>query len=184
MYIYIICKAINERGYGFSRSHVEKNLGPKLGITLRDLKVKEKDINPIRNEVHAYILTKVNSLKPCPYTAQALGKLKKQKVKIVLLTNSIRRFVLAFLKKNKLAKYFDVLFCAEDFTEKTDAFKKIFKKFKTKPSEVLYAADKIYDVKIARQVKCKIAISLARSWDKNKFGKESYVMRDLREISV
>jgi len=184
LYCYIIRKAINERGYSFSKSHVEKNLGPKLGITLRDLKIAEKDINPIRNEVHAYILTKVNSLRVCPYAAQALERLKNKKVKIVLLTNSIRRFVLAFLKKNKLAKYFDVLFCAEDFKEKPEAFRKIFKKFKTKPGEVLYVADKTSDVRIARLARCRIAIVLVCSWDKKKFKSEKYVMKDLRRLKV
>jgi len=184
LYYYIIHKAINSRGYNLSLSHVEKNLGPKLEITLRDLKVAEKDINPIRNEVHAYAVTKVNSLKTCPYTAQTLARLKKQKVKIILMTNSIRKFVLGFLNKNKLAKYFDALLCAEDFKEKPEAFRKIFKKYNVKPQDVLYVADKTWDVRIARQVGCGIAIVLARSWDKSRFGKESYVFKDLRSVRL
>ena len=108
----------------------------------------------------------------------------KRKYKIVLLTNSIKRFAEKILKKNRLGEFFDRFMFAEDFTTKEDAFRKISKMFKVKMNEILYIADKINDIKIAKRIGCNYAISLACSWDRNLFRKRGkFVINNLEELA-
>jgi HAD superfamily hydrolase (TIGR01509 family) len=145
-------------------------------------KLNVKEVEQIKHEINRFIARQAIKLKLCPYAAETLHELHK-KHKIALITNSARPFVLAFLAHYKLKSCFDKILTAEDFTIKEQGFKKLFKKFKVKPAETLYIADKQSDVAIARKVGCSIAIALACSWDKDKFGHERFVFRNLRELS-
>jgi len=100
------------------------------------------------------------------------------------LTNSAGRFVTAFLKKNKLLRYFDKLFYAENFGTKEDALRAIARKYKSRISDVVYVADKKADVKIARNAGCRIIVPLACSWDKKLFHGERYTVKSLKQLEA
>jgi phosphoglycolate phosphatase-like HAD superfamily hydrolase len=98
------------------------------------------------------------------------------------MTNSTRKFINAFMKKYSIGKYFSKILGAEDFLMKEEAFRRLFKQYHVRPNEVVYIADKVKDVKIAKSLKTHILIVLACSWDKNKFKNESYLVKDFRSI--
>ena len=181
LYVDAIHRFTCSLGYDFSLLQVEKNLGPKLGISLGNLGVKEEDVPELREKIHKYIVSKETKIKICSDAKQGLETLH-QKYKTVLLTNSIRLFVEKILKKYKLKRSFDKLMYSENFITKEDAFRKLAKDYKIKMKEILYVADKTNDVQIARKVGCRIAIVLACSWDKTKFKHERFVFRNLREL--
>ncbi|UZE93931.1 MAG: HAD-IA family hydrolase [Candidatus Pacearchaeota archaeon] len=166
----------------FPKSHIAKSLGPKVEFTLKNIaKFDPKIVDKLKKEINEWIVKETKKLKLCPYVKQTLKRLKKEKVKIVLLTNSARKYTTLFLKRNKLDKFFNRIFCAENFKTKKEAIRYIAKKYKVKKKEIIYVADKKSDVKTARKVGCKIIIVLACSWDKAIFKKrkQKFIIKDL-----
>ena len=86
------------------------------------------------------------------------------------------------MKKYLIKQYFNKILGAEDFLVKEDAFRNLFKQNHIKPNEVVYIADKVKDVKIAKSLHTRILIVLACSWDKKRFGNEPYLVKDFRSI--
>ena len=181
LYVDSIFRFTKKHGYKLTKEKVERSLGPKLDASLHNAGIK-RYAEKIKSEINRYATEKAAGLKLCPYVKEALKKIKRKNIRTALLTNSTRPFINAFLKKNRLKKYFDEILCAEDFLVKEEAFRKLFKKFKIRPQEAVYIADKTKDVKIARKVGCKIVIILACSWDKSKFSHEKFVFRNLKEL--
>jgi phosphoglycolate phosphatase-like HAD superfamily hydrolase len=181
LYIDSIYHSIKKYGYHLSKAFVEKNLGSKLDASLFNMKIK-RNAEKIANEVNAFVTKKASSLKLCPYVLGTLAKIKKRKIKTVLMTNSTKKFINAFMKKYPIRKYFNKVLGAEDFLVKEDAFRKLFRQYHIKPNEVVYIADKVKDVKIARYLGIHPLIVLACSWDKKRFKKEPYIVKDFSSI--
>jgi len=159
-------------------------LGTKLEATLKRINHFSPDLlQKLKKNINSDIAKKAKSLKLCPYAKETLEKLH-EKNKIILLTNSAGRFAKQVLKHNKILKYFDKLFYAENFSSKEDAIKSIAKKYKSKVSDITYVADKKTDVKIAKNVSCKIIIVLACSWDKSKLKGKKYTVKSLKDIKI
>lgn len=178
LYIYAIHKAINSFGYGKSRQEVARVLGPKLSENLVMLGVAGKDREAIRSEVNNFMLGNASRVRPCPH----LGVLEKlaEEYKLVLLTNSARAFVVAWLGKFRLLNYFDRLFCSRSFKTKVSALKRLARLYRVKLGEVVYIGDMKRGVRISKKAGCCYVIVLARAWDKEKFsGRESYVVKSL-----
>jgi len=184
LYVSTIQKSLSKHSFVYPKSRIIKALGPKLEITLKNIHdFDEKTLSILKRDINSSITKKAKSLKLCPYAKKELGELKK-KYRIIILTNSAKKFILAFLKHNKMTKYFDKLFCGENFIDKEEALREITKKYKTKISDVVYIADKISDVKIAKKAGCRIIIVLACSWDKKRFRKEKYAVSSMKQLEA
>jgi len=182
LYIDTIHHSLLEHYFVYPKSHVSRALGPKLETTLANInKFSPKTLKILKNEINRDIAKKASRIKLTPYARQALQKLKKNRFKIILLTNSAKRFATEILNKNKISKYFNQLYYAEKFARKEDAIKAIAKKYKTK--SVVYVADKRADVKIAKKAGCRIIIALAKSWDRKKLEGKKYSIRSLRDLA-
>jgi phosphoglycolate phosphatase len=170
--------------FGYPKSRVTKALGPKLEMTLKNLdKFSPELMKKLKMQINSDITKKAKSLKMCPYARETLKKLKQKGWKIMLLTNSAGKFISAFLKHHKVEKYFDRLFYAENFSSKESAIRQITRQYKVKVSDVIYVADKLSDVKIAKNVGCRIIVPSACSWDKKKFRHEKYVISNLSQLT-
>jgi phosphoglycolate phosphatase len=181
LYINSIYHSAKKYGYRLSKAFIEKNLGPKLDASLFNMKIK-RNAEKIAKEVNSFVTKKAKTLKLCPFVRETLAKIKGRNIKTVLMTNSTKKFINAFMKKHKIKKYFNKILGAEDFLVKEEAFRRLFKQYHVRPNEVVYIADKIKDVKIAKSLKTHVLIVLACSWDKKKFRNESYAVKDFRSI--
>ncbi len=169
----------------FTKGHVARALGPKLEETLRNLgKFDSKTLKKLKKEINEHVAKETSKLKLCPKVREALTYLKNKKFKIILLTNSSRKYTLLLLKKNNLLKFFDKIIAAENFDKKSEAIKQTARKYNIKLKEVIYIADKIKDIKIGKQAHCRIIITLGCSWDKSKFRnkKAKYIIKNLGEL--
>jgi len=185
LYIDTIHSYLIEHYFIFPKSHVSKALGPKLEITLRNISRFSQDVlDELKKKINKEVAHKASHLKLCPYAKSELKKLNEKGCIIILLTNSAASFAVNALKTHKVLRYFNKLFYAENFSSKEDAIKAIAKKYKTKVSDITYVADKKSDVKIARNVGCKIVIVLACSWDKSKFRGERYIVKSLKDLVI
>lgn len=183
IYIDTIHNALLEHYLIYPKSHISRALGPKIEASLKNIgKFNDKTVKILKNTINRYIPEKTRKIKLTPYAKQALQKLKSNGYKIVLLTNSAKRFAVPVLKHQKIAKYFNKFYFAENFPKKEDAMKAIARKYKIKTKDIIYVADKMSDVKIARNVGCRIIITLAKSWDKNKLKGKKYSIASLKNL--
>jgi len=186
LYIDAIFGFTKKYGYKLTKRHVERSLGPKLDLSLHNAGIR-RYAEKIGCEINKYLIKEAPKLKLCPYVKETLRRIKERRIlKTVLLTNSTRPFINVFLKKNNLRNYFGKILGAEDFLVKEEAFEKLFRKFKIKPQETVYIADKTKDVDIARKVGCKIIIVLSCSWDRKKFKKRKmkkfYIINSMKDL--
>jgi len=185
LYTDTIYNSLIEHSLIYPKGRIARALGPKLDITLKNINhFSKNNIKVLKNGINSNIVRRAKSLKLCPYAKQTLKRLKKQKCTLVILTNSSKKFLFAFLKYNKIMKYFDKFFYAENFSDKPSKIKELAKKYKINVKNIIYVADRTKDVKIARKAGCKIIIVLACSWDKNEFHGEKYTIKSLKDIRI
>lgn len=188
LYVDIIHGSLLKFCYMYPKSHIAKKLGPEIEKSLDNIKKFDPKIKAkLKKDINDWITQEVKHIKLCPYVKQTLKQLKKNKkeeIKIVILTNSVRKYTIAFLKKNKINKFFDKLLCAENFKTKEKAIRKLAKKYKIKIKDIVYVADARKDVRIAKAVGCKIIIVLACSWYKSQFKgkKQKFIIKDLSKL--
>jgi len=185
IYVDTIHKSLLEHYSIYPTSKISKALGPKLETTLNNLgKFNSKLLKVLKDKINSKVTRKAKSVKLAPHAKETLKQLRENGHKVVLLTNSAGKFALQILKSHKIAKYFNKLFYAENFKGKEAAIKAIAKKYNAKVKDVVYVADKVSDVKIAKSVGCKIVIVLAKSWDKDKFHGAKFAINSLKNLKV
>ncbi len=186
LYVNVIYNVLKKYGFGFTKKQITAALGPRLVHTLKNLRFFPKVIfKKLSNEVHGTVAKKAAGLKICPYSKDALKRLKKRRMKVVLLTNSHKGYIKWFFGKHNLGKYFNATYGGDEFVSKKEGLKMIFKKYKVKPREVLYVGDRIIDFEAAKAVKCNPAIVSLCSWDKSSLKNRkynNYLINDLRKL--
>lgn len=179
-----IKQALDKHRLFFDIATIEKNLGPKLSITFQNLGVSDPH-NKISQEVHEQIMKKINKVKPCPYIKETLKYFKKtKKIKVVLLTNTIRRITIALLKKIRILNFFDEVYCADDFDTKDQMLVSLARKNNVKVKDIAYIGDKVYDISIGKKAKCIYYIVLECAFDKPilKKRKEKFIVKEIRQL--
>jgi HAD superfamily hydrolase (TIGR01549 family) len=185
LYIETIQGSLLKNYFVFPKTRISKSLGPKIEVTLQNIhKFDPKIVSKIKRRINTWVAKKTKSLKICPYVKPTLEDLRSKKIKIILLTNSARKYTSLFLKRNKAYKFFDKTFCAEDFDIKEEAIEKIAKEFKVKKKEIVYVADRIADIDIAKRAKCNVVIVRACSWDRKTLRdrKEKFIIKNLSKL--
>jgi phosphoglycolate phosphatase-like HAD superfamily hydrolase len=173
-----VYRALKKRGYKFSEGYISERLREKLKISLGKLKVKvTKDII---DDVHDDVTKHIGTIHLCR-DIKHIKEIKKS-AKTVILTNSLRYFIMKALGSKK--SYFNPILCAEDFGTKEDAIKSLMKKFKAGKNETFYVGDMTIDPVIAKKAGCKSIIVLAHSWDKDfwKGKKYNFIIKNLSEL--
>jgi phosphoglycolate phosphatase-like HAD superfamily hydrolase len=66
---------------------------------------------------------------------------------------------------------FDAVYGGDDFKNKIQGLRFLGKKFKTKPPEMIYIADRLGDAKIAKRFGCHCVLLRACSFEKEKLSK-------------
>jgi len=177
-------QALDKHRLFFDIETIEKKLGPKLQMTFQNLGVTDAH-GKIRHEVHEQIMKKINKVKPCPYIKETLKYFKKtKKIKVILLTNTIRRIIIALLKKIRILNFFDEVYCADDFDTKDQLIVSLAKKNNIKTKEIIYVGDKVHDISIGKKAKCAYYVVLECGFDKNilKKRREKFILKDIRQL--
>lgn len=182
LYFKLVYRVVRKSGYGLTRKDIQKVLGKKLTVLLKELGIKsEREIKRLRAEINKYALRKSSKLKACP-SVEIVNNLNLRKA---LVTNSLTKFTQPLIRTHRLK--FDVIMGADKFKTKPDAFRLIFRKFKIKPKEAVYIGDRPNDVKVARKAGCRvILVSNKYSWSKRRFlekAKPDAIIRNLKELN-
>lgn len=124
----------------------------------------------------------IREIKKCK-DVSAISKIKASKI---LVTNSVDDFASRVMKHLKIRKYFSEVYGADDFSDKAEFIKEYLKKRKISPKEVYYVGDRVADVKVSRECRCKsVIISNRCSWDLRKDvlkAKPDFIIGDLKDL--
>ena len=176
LYVDIIHDSLAKASYIYPRSSIIRALGPKLEGTLLNLKnFDKKTLKKLSEEINDFVTGKAESLKVCPHVKSELRKLSRSgKYRIILLTNSVRAFSIAFLKKNNMLNDFDLILGSEDFIDKPMELRLLANRFKVNIKDIVYVGDRAMDYKLAKHVGSHIILPYACSWDKSKIMSRKY----------
>ena len=117
---------------------------------------KGKTIEDVK---HIYIINFKKGLKYVklfPQSIEVLQNLKRQKIKLGLITNSTKVIVSTILKRFKLKRYFKVIITMDDVKRRKpapDMIIKAYKMLKVNPKNVVLVGDSINDIIAGRMAK-------------------------------
>jgi phosphoglycolate phosphatase-like HAD superfamily hydrolase len=158
-------KVLTEKGYKFDKKKFEELMGVKTKEILKGLKL-HADSKKINKIFYKRVIrgAKEGKLKLC-VSVEPLKKLKREKIKLVVISNSHSSFLKASMKALKIKKLFSRIYGAEKFGTKDELLLELFNKYKIRPVEAMYIGDRFSDVDYARKAGCyAVAIHNKCSW--------------------
>jgi phosphoglycolate phosphatase len=137
----------------FSKAKLDKFFGLKLHDILEKLGV-EGDYTRTKMRILHEVFHDVNSIKIV--NLDFIKKIKKKGIRVIIVSNSPTKDIKRVLRHYKKEKYFDKIYGGDKFTTKPELFDKLIKKYGLKKDEVVYIADMVKDIDIAREEGIKI----------------------------
>ena len=111
--------------------------------------------------------------------------LKEIRKKKIIVSNSVTSYIKHVLKNHKIT-FFREIYGADRFKDKTSMMKKIRKRNKLKPREIVFVGDRAKDIEHSKRIGCvSVAISNKYSWGSRKAllkAKPDFIISDLREV--
>jgi len=157
----------NVKKFGYSYKEVDKiiDFGLSLKHVLKKLGFSFLTSWFLHKKIMKNIGKELNEVKKC----KDVDAIKNIKANKILVTNSLKEFVLPILNHFKLKKEFKEIYGAEDFTDKAEFIKDYLKKKKIKKENCYYIGDRATDIKTAKKAGCKsVIISGTCAWDSRK----------------
>ncbi len=157
-----------------------------LGISLKNV-LKKFGFSFITSWfLHRKIMKNVkkyaNEVKKCK-DADSIKEIGTDKL---LVSNSLKEFIMPILRHFKLQNNFKEIYGAEDFTDKAGFIRNYLKENKIKKENCYYIGDRAADVKTARKAGCRsVIVSGKCAWNSRKEilkEKPDFLIADLKEL--
>jgi HAD superfamily hydrolase (TIGR01549 family) len=180
-------ETFEELGYKFDKKKLRELLGLKTPEILAELGIPTSNTSKVRRHYWKKMFIGVNAgkIKLC-VSLKPLEKLKNDGIELGIITNGSRKFLKISLKKLGIKNLFSRLYASEDFKTKDKMLKKLFRKYKVRPHEVLYVGDRFSDVEYARKAGCyAVAIHNKCSWSSLALIKKEnpdFIIKDFRGL--
>ncbi|MAH45779.1 hypothetical protein CMI37_08105 [Candidatus Pacearchaeota archaeon] len=174
----------NLEGWGLGRAKMDKviDFGFSLKKTLRKLGFSWVNTWILKKKIMDKVRKRVNEVKKCKDS----GVIKGLGGRKILVSNSLKEFIMPVIKHLKLKGYFSEIYGADDFDDKAEFLKDYIKKKKLDEGECYYIGDRVRDVEVARKAGCRsVIVSNKCSWDSQgelKRAKPDFLIRDLDEL--
>jgi phosphoglycolate phosphatase-like HAD superfamily hydrolase len=141
--------------FKFSKQKLKDLMGVKTRKILKGLGIDGRNYQKVKRKFYKNVMEEENikSLKLCS-DVKPLYKIKKQGVKLIVLSNSHRPFVTKSIKVLKIGDLFDKVYGSRPFRDKDQILRKLFRKYNVKPKEVLYVGDRFSDIDYAHKAHC------------------------------
>lgn len=153
--------------FGYTEKDVDKiiDLGFSLRKTLKKLGLGFIVSWWLHKKIMGKIKTYAEKVKKCK-DVDAIRKIRYRKI---VVSNSLREFMMPILKHFGLMKEFDGIYGSDDFNNKIEFIKDYLKNSKIDRENCYYIGDRTADVKVARKIGCKsIIVSGKCAWDSRK----------------
>lgn len=173
---------------GFSYKQVDKaiDLGLSLRKTLRNLGLPFIDSWFMHKKIMKNIESHINEIKKCRDVDEIKQLNNKNKTEKILISNSLKEFVMPVLKHLKLKQCFQEIYGSEDFTDKEEFIKDYLKQKRIRKQDCYYIGDRTADVKLARTVNIQSIIIAGKcAWDSRAEileEKPDFIIDDLKDL--
>lgn len=170
--------------FGYKYKDVDKvvDLGLSLKNVLKKLGIPFLTSWFLHKKIMRNIEKYINEVKKC----KDVDSIKGIKTDKILVSNSLKEFIMPILKHLKLEKEFKEIYGAEDFTDKAEFIKNYLEENKIRKRDCYYIGDRAVDVKIARKAGCKsVIVSGKCAWDSRKEilkEKPDFIIDDLKDL--
>ncbi len=162
VYYQVIHDKLKNFGYSYKQIDKVMDLGISLKRTLKRLGCSFIVSWFLHKQINRKVIGEVKKVKKCK-DVDSIKHLKEDKL---LVSNSLKEFIVPIVKHFKLKKQFKGIYGADDFSNKASFIKKYIKDNNLKKENCYYIGDVIPDIKIARKVGCKsIVIAGKCAWD-------------------
>jgi phosphoglycolate phosphatase len=165
IYYRAIHKQVKVFGYKYRDIDNVIDFGLSLKKTLKKLGFSFLIRLFLQKRIMKNVKKSINQVKKCRDTDSIKG-IKEEKI---LVTNSLKEFVMPIIKHFKLKKEFREIYGAEDFSDKAEFIKQYINKRKLRKQECYYIGDRVADIKTAKKAGCKSVIIIGKcAWDSKK----------------
>ncbi len=165
LYYKIIYNELKVFGYSYRKVDKVIDFGLSLKRTLKKFGFSFLTTWSLHRKIMRNVEKDLNKIKKC----KDVDSIKEIKEKKILVSNSLKEFIIPIIKHFKLKKYFKEIYGAEDFPDKEEFLKKYMKDRQLKKSNCYYIGDRVADVKTAKKVGCKGVSILGKcAWDSQK----------------
>ncbi len=159
---YVKASIITAKKFGIklNTTKISRMMGMSVGDIIKKLlpKITKEEFNKLikyREKIYKEISTN-KKVKTIDGIENLLKFLKKNKIKIGIVSSSSRKGINLNIKKTKLKKYFDIIIASDD-TKKhkpnPDPLILAMKKLKLKPKDCIYIGDSKFDMISAKNAK-------------------------------
>jgi phosphoglycolate phosphatase-like HAD superfamily hydrolase len=180
-------ETLDEEGAKYSKAKLRKLMGAKTIKILEGLGVKKNNLKKVRKIFYKKFIagaTKKN-LKVC-VSLKPLYKLKKKGYKLIVLSNARKKYLTTSVKNLEMKDLFDGVYGSKPNKTKDKLLKKLFKKYKIGPKEVIYVGDRFSDIDYAHKAHCHaVAIHNKCAWSTMKeiaAEKPDYIIKDFKDL--
>jgi len=182
VYYKVIYKKLKNLGYSYKQVDKAIDLGLSLKKTLRNLGLSSIVYWFLHKKIHKKVKKEVDKVKKCK-DVDSIKHIQQDKI---LVSNSLKEFILPIVKHFKLKKEFKGIYGAEDFSDKASFIKDYLKKNKLKKENCYYIGDRTADIKTARKAGCKSIIIVGKcAWNSRKEllrEKPDYIISSLKDL--
>lgn len=154
VYYKVIYNKLKSLGYSYKQVDKAIDLGLSLKKTLKNLGLSFIVYWFLHKKIHKKVKKEVDKVKKC----RDVDSIKNLTENKILVSNSLKEFILPIVKHFKLKKCFKGIYGAEDFSDKASFIKNYIKENKLKKQNCYYIGDRVADIKTARKAKCRSII--------------------------
>ena len=161
---------LTKRGYVVSESKLRKLMGAKTSSILGGLGIDKRETKKIKREFFKEVIRRTNNkqIKLCS-PIKPLYSLKKEGIKLIVVSNSEKSFLKASIDTLHIEDLFSKVYGSTLFKTKDKLLKKLFKKYEIKSKEALYVGDRFSDIDYAHRAHCPaVAIHNKYAWSTKK----------------
>ena len=152
-------------GYPYKKVDKAIDVGMSLKTTLKKLGLSFIILWFVHKRIMKNIRKEANKVKKC----EDIDHIKDIKEEKIIISNSLKEFMLPIIRQFRLKRCFKEIYGAEDFSEKPAFIKSYLKEKNIKKENCYYIGDRAADVKIAKEVGCKSVIIAGKcAWDSRK----------------
>ncbi len=165
IYYKIIYNQLKVFGYSYKKVDKFIDLGMSLKKTLKRLGLSFIISWIVHKRIMKDVKREVEKVKKC----KDVDSIKDIKVEKIVVSNSLKEFMLPIIRQFKLKRCFKEIYGAEDFSDKSSFIKSYLKENKIRKENCYYIGDRAADVRIAKKVGCKSVVIAGKcAWDSRK----------------
>ena len=150
----VLGNIFDKHEFKYSKDKLHGLMGKKMQFILKDLGINRRKVNEIRRVFYDTLVEPfyLKKLKLC-VSVDPLWDLKKEGYKLIIVSNSEKKFLKASIKQLGLDGLFYRVYGADGFLTKDVILKKLLRLFHLRGNRTIFVGDRFSDITFAHRAK-------------------------------